>query len=244
MHLFHIKENDIRGGEAALGKEETRHIHKVLRMKKGDTLFLTDSRMIYEARITEIREDGLKAGLIRKREAATGIRTDLHLYVALVRFPCFERILDEATQLGVRKIIPLRTEYTQNIPVRPDRFSRWQKIMRQAARQCFNPAPPVLLPEIIPFPRAVPEKGFSLLLDPYAEKNLKEVLSLRRGGKEPLCLFVGPEAGFSPKELEQAEEKGMARARLPSFILRTETAVLSALSDIIFYYDKQQPDHH
>jgi 16S rRNA (uracil1498-N3)-methyltransferase len=235
MQLFHITDREIHGDRIIIQGPDLFHIRKVLRKKPGDILSFTDSRFVYQARIDTIDARSLTTGrVLAKAPLNPAAPAEIHLYIAQIQFSCLETILDQATQLGVRSVTFMRTEQSQNHPVKEEKFKRWQRIIREAAKQSFNPRPPVLEEKIIPFSSALKEKSPLLLLHPYAEEGLKQVLANNK--KSAWHILTGPEAGFTEKEISLALSSGARAARISSPVLRTETAVTAAISSILYHY--------
>ncbi|MDD5066457.1 MAG: RsmE family RNA methyltransferase [bacterium] len=235
MHLFKIEPGFIDNGRITVEKDDLIHIKKVLRKGAGDLLYFTDSRNIYKARIEKIESRRIICLITEKKEITAPGTVALDLYIALIQFSRFEQMLNDATQLGVRAIYPVRTEYTQNYAIPPDKFKRWEKIIQEAANQSFNPVPPILDQRVRELDQTSQTGKTKILLYPQAEESLKQVLS--RSTDREISLYIGPEAGFSPKEMEWARSRQFHTARLPGLIMRAETAVVSAISSILFYFN-------
>ena len=123
---------------------------------------------------------------------------------------------------------------------------RWQKISEEASKQCGRGAVPVVhMPEkfSIVVDRLVSENDSSdtLFIMPYeneTDRTLKSVLKEYSAGLEPggnikrICVFIGPEGGFSKKETEYAISKGFITVTLGKRILRTETAGIATIAAI------------
>ena len=164
-------------------------------------------------------------------------------------------ILQKATELGVEDIIPLassRSFVNEHRAVSEGRWSRWQKICQEAAKQCGRSTIPNLhFP--IEFPalcRMVAEEQNILpllLWEKEQHRNLKSVLTQYKEastdneatGKEAsdnearkVFILVGPEGGFSEEEVNLALQAGFIPISCAPWILRTETAALYALSAV------------
>jgi 16S rRNA (uracil1498-N3)-methyltransferase len=140
-----------------------------------------------------------------------------------------ERIVRAATELGVARVCPVLTERTV---VRLDlgrwheRARRWQRVAREATKQCGRAVIPVVEP-----PRPLGEwlagldaPDLALCLWEDAEIPLGEVLDAQVRAPRSLVLLVGPEGGLATSEVDVARAQGMTVARLGPRTLRTETA--------------------
>jgi len=143
------------------------------------------------------------------------------LCVGLLRASVFDQVIRQATELGVDRIIPVQAERSVARSGKPD---RWARVARAAMIQCGRSLLPRidsavrledLLPKLDPSLRAVFLCPGSPLLEPISG---------------PAAVFIGPEGGWSPGELERAQDHGLALAGLGTLALRAETAVVAALA--------------
>jgi 16S rRNA (uracil1498-N3)-methyltransferase len=108
------------------------------------------------------------------------------------------------------------------------RWQHWQKIVQHAVEQSGR----TVLPDFEDVTKlnlwVAEQGGLKVFLDPYAEKNLAQLLP----ENNVVTLLTGPEGGFSPQEREIAKAAGFIPVRLGARILRTETASLAALSAV------------
>jgi 16S rRNA (uracil1498-N3)-methyltransferase len=112
---------------------------------------------------------------------------------------------------------------------------RWRRVIQEAAEQSGRGRLPLLHPPL-PFEKACQEaRGLSLL--PYEEEretSLRQALWSRGGCYGEVNLFIGPEGGFSPSEVESARGWGVITVSLGPRILRAETAGLVAAAAILY----------
>ena len=234
MHLFKINKKNFTSSESVkIFGGDFIHIKKSLRKKHGDYIFTTDGIYIYKTKIKNIEKNSLTAKIISKKKVPFKNRINLHLFTGMIKFSKFELILDYATQFGVKEIQPIITKFTQKRSINTNRICRWQKIILEASKQSFNPAPPVLK-DIKPFSQSLNYPGLKILLHPYIDNTLKDILPEKIPDR--INIYIGPEAGFSDNEIKLAKENKINIVKLPYNILRSETAVISLLSNIIFFY--------
>jgi 16S rRNA (uracil1498-N3)-methyltransferase len=152
----------------------------------------------------------------------------------------FEQVIQHGTEIGASAFIPLATSRT--IGTVDERRStakveRWSYIAKGAAEQSGRGEIPPVHPSrdfggIMPL---FAEYALTLLLDACGEP-LPRILRGRSNVEESSCLLlVGPEGGFTPEEVETARKAGAIIASIGPFILRTETAALAALSQLLFW---------
>ncbi|MBC9785038.1 16S rRNA (uracil(1498)-N(3))-methyltransferase [Heliobacterium chlorum] len=245
MHRFIFDPAQKFGDQAWLDGEESNHLTRVLRLKTGDEAILFDGQgNEYTARVAEITKDKvLMTGL-----QSTGETRESPLQVCLVQAVAkgekMDWIVQKATELGVNRILPVLTERTIVKLDRGkaiERRDRWQKIAREATKQCRR----TIIPEVI-----VPISWRELLtqwdrsqplLIPWEQlRGIDLKTALRRlkpsasQGTGFLGLVIGPEGGLTEEEVKAAEEIGALPVSLGPRILRTETAGLAALAAIMY----------
>lgn len=216
--------------------EEAHHLARVLRLAPGDTVRVVDGRgMEFTVRLESI--EGRRAtGTILARAAT---RTESPLAITLAQgIPKGEKmewIVRTVTELGVVRLVPLLTERTI-VRLEPGRWRerarRWQRVAKEAAKQCGRAVVPS-----VETPRSIQELADSgwpvdlpLCLWEGERRGLSEVLDAEKGTVTSLLLVVGPEGGLAPREVEMLEKRGFKLAGLGPRILRTETAGPAAVA--------------
>ena len=213
--------------------ENYRHISRSLRMKAGDNLTLTDGKgNDFEAKIVCITESFVEVDIVKCEKGETEANVKLHLYQGVPKSDKMELIIQKFTELGGYSITPTKTEFiVSDISGKEDKkVARWQKIALEGAMQSKRSFIPVIKnPE--KFKEALLNApGVKLLLYEGGGIPLKELVK----NKEDISIFVGPEGGFSEKEVNFAKENGAHIVTLGKRILRTETAPLAAAAIIMY----------
>lgn len=218
------------GGRVRITGAAARHLTRVLRLGPEALVIVLDGAGgAYRAHVEGKGRDGLTA-VIEKEVAVPG-EPDIQITLVqgLPKADKMNFVVQKATEVGVRRIIPLVADRTV---VRLDgeraekKRERWRRIATSAAAQAFRSR----VPEIGPVMRlgAVLEAAApgALLLFPWEEEKqaaLKTVL--RAGPAAPeVYIFIGPEGGFTEAEAELALAHGAHRVTLGPRLLRTETA--------------------
>ena len=207
------------------------HLGRVLRAEPGQLYELSDGKTAWLSRIEKVARDRVEFALV---ERIAGREATLHttLLLAIVKFDSFEWALEKATELGVRAIVPLAAARSEKalLHAAEKRAERWRKILLEAAQQSRR----VSLPELKPLEK--PEDafrradGFKVMLSEKAEVQLlKDIMPQQARGA---VLAIGPEGGWTEEEFAAAAGAGFQQASLGQLILRTETAVVCALSNL------------
>jgi 16S rRNA (uracil1498-N3)-methyltransferase len=215
-HRFHTIAPLVTGASLALSGEEAHHA-KVLRLREGEAVELFDGR---GGAFAATVEPSLTSVLVGEPLSPRESPLRVEMAMSIINLEKFELVLQKATELGVAVITPILTE---RMEVRAERFrgkgERWRKIIFEAVKQCGRASTP-LLNEPLPFDDAVAREGVKVIYD--ADE------SADANAKPPAMIFIGPEGGFSPRELALARARGCAFATLGPRRLRAETAAIVA----------------
>jgi 16S rRNA (uracil1498-N3)-methyltransferase len=214
-----------------LAQDDSRalHILKVLRRKEGD---LFDAGIVNgprgKATITSIGPKGIAFTLAANVEAPEP--DPIHLVVALSRPQTARKILNEAAALGVTSIRYFQSEKGEPSYASSTLWStpEWRRHLMDGAAQAFDTRLPEVLhaSSLAECLALLPKACLRVALDNY-ESPARLSPSLR---ERPVALAFGPERGWSGPERSLLRSEGFALAHLGSRVLRTETAVVSALA--------------
>ncbi len=218
----------IEGSFAFLEGEELHHLSKVLRYRVGEEVSVFDGKgNEYVCVIEELSREEAKLRILRKVESREYSKF-VAVGQAIMKHSRWDWFLEKATELGVKEIVPL---ITQRTVVKPKASKeRWYRIVLSACKQSGRQLVPEVK-EIMTLERFVMySKDFDtkLLLDPYAKRCISEVELGER-----ILIAVGPEGGFSEDEIDLLKRYGFVGTKLGNFILRSETAPIVALSQIV-----------
>lgn len=211
-------------------KRVVNQIRKVLRMKKGDKIFVFwGNGNDYELSIQEINKNKIVGSL------AGGARIDglflpkkIILCPSLIEQNRFELILEKATEIGVSKFIPIIARYSVKKMISKNQRERWRKIIIEAVEQSGGSFLPGIEKEIKFREFLNKTKNISaekIILSEFAGKEQSIFKVINRSAKEIYLLF-GPEGGWSREKLELAAKYGWKPVSLGKKILRAETAAI------------------
>lgn len=229
MQLFYANDLSESSKEYQFDKEESRHIHKVLRKSSGDILHIANGKgWIFEARI--IASDAKKCSVqilscsFQERE-----KHQLHMAVAPTKMnDRFEWFLEKATEIGIDHITPVFCDHSERKQIKAERY---EKIIQAAAKQSLKAYLPTLHPAVSfnDFINQVSNnQSEQQLFIAHCEDSEKSPLSQELKKKQNTIILIGPEGDFSHPEINSSLEKNFKAVSLGNSRLRTETAAIVA----------------
>ncbi|MCP5003064.1 MAG: 16S rRNA (uracil(1498)-N(3))-methyltransferase [Planctomycetes bacterium] len=222
-----------------LDYSETHHLLHVKRLSVGDTIVLFNGvGEECDAEIVEVKSGRVKVGIGRikaiSREGGVGI--DISFAIPKGRYSQF--LVQKCTELGVRRLMPTHFERSV-VRVKAgcsERIEKWKRVVIEASKQCGRN----IITEVtaaLDFEHTLEKVGeydLSLVASSQSEtKNLKNVLQVHQKVNN-IIGFVGPEGGFTTREIDMARDAGCKFVDLGRQILRVETAAI-AMSAILSY---------
>lgn len=236
---FYAAPDAISGSLVNLARDETHHLARVLRLKAGDEAFVFDGGGgEYRCRILAFNNNRAQLEIIETLADETESPIALTLAQSLAKGEKFDFIVQKATELGARRIVPLVTRYADvklNAEKSAKRLERWQRISLEALKQSGR--------------RALVAITHPLALAAFLESSAQHSSSTptllvfsERGGlslttalaaavdRQNVIACIGPEGGWSADELELFAARGAQAVTLGPRILRTETAAIAAMT--------------
>lgn len=220
-------------------EEEFHHIHRVFRHKDGDLINIVNGFGLYAtAEITNINKKYLRLN-IKNVEYKKKSDRKIACAFSLLKNKNDLLIIEKLTELGVNEFFPMQTRYSvrQSKETTNEKF---EKIAISAIKQCDNPYLPdinnvsnldVTLSKII-------AKGYIPIIASERENELFLSELLSENQENDFCMVIGPEGGFSDEEFELFYELNIKQVSIGNHILRAETAAISAISQLVFAYLK------
>ncbi|MCZ6690454.1 MAG: 16S rRNA (uracil(1498)-N(3))-methyltransferase [Planctomycetota bacterium] len=228
----------LEAGRSLLSKEESHHFLRVMRGRPGDDLIVFDGTgWEAAASAVEVTAGRVRIEIREKREVSREAPRKLDLGVAIPKGPRMGSMLRSLTELGVRRVFPLRTARGSVRP-RPGIEERWQRFVVEASKQCgrnllLEVEETRTLQELLP---SLGEYSLRLLAHPEGEQTLADHLS-SSAALSPAIALIGPEGGFTSAESGAAIAAGFLPLRLAPSILRLETAACAAATAILIARD-------
>src|SRR4030042_1942422 len=240
MTRFYVPQPHIEKGTLRVEGSEVRHIRRVLRLNTGDEITIFDgSGNEYQGRIAELQSSSILIQVNRIAPSRRECHLEITLAQSLLKGEKMDTLIQKATELGVKEIVPFFS--SRSVPLldrskRGKRRERWEKIAIEASKQCGRAVIPRMAPiqNYAEMLEAVPSESLRIILWEREGAGLREVLQGSKG-KKKVFFIVGPEGGLSQEEVEQAKGIGCIPVLLGKRILRSEPASLCLLS--ILQYD-------
>lgn len=234
MHRFFLSPELISENEVGFPDDLAHQIVNVLRLREGDEVAVLDDRgNIYQVSLFfGPGKDQVGGQIIKRQPTGSEPEIKVSLFFGLSNRDKVEWILQKGTEIGISAFFPFVSSRTlvQSNTLSSKRVDRWERIIREAAEQSHRGRLPMLVN-----PRqydqcligAVDNHDLGLIAWEEAEHSRTSLKSLIRNfeGKS-IALFIGPEGGFSEKEVEEAIQKGIKCISLGKRILRMETAAI------------------
>ena len=226
---------NISDEQIVLTGEDAHHVSKVLRMKTGDELTVSDGKKYdYTCLIEAFSKDEVYLKIINKEENKTEPQVKIRLYQCLPKGDKFDFIVQKAVELGAVEIIPVISRFCVAKANKNDfekKLVRYNKIAKEAAKQSQRGIIPTVS-NIISFECAIKQVNGSESIIFYEGGGERVSQILDKDTKE-VNAFVGSEGGFSLEEIELAKENGVETATLGKLILRCETAAVAGVTTIL-----------
>lgn len=223
MHVFYTPDIQIK---PELPEDEAQHCIRVLRLKQGDEIFLTDGKgCFYKAEIDAI--SGKRCLVIIKETIKQDSPWGCHLHVAMAPTKNMDRtewFAEKATEIGFDELTFLNCRFSERKVIKTERI---EKILVSAVKQSLKANKP-LLNEMIDFNKFIVREFNGQKFIAHCYEGDKPLLKDVLNKKENALVLIGPEGDFSVEEVEKAVACGFIPISLGKSRLRTETAALVA----------------
>lgn len=241
MQRYFTKQLDNENKIATLVDDSYHHIKNVMRSKVNDEIIVCDYQgNCYESVITELNTKDVKVSLgalLPNNE----LKVKITLAQGLIRRERFEYVLQKASELGVRQIVPVNTKYSI-IKLEPkkekSKVARWNKITQEACEQSHRN----VVAEVTSIHNSLKVIDYSkydhILVAYEKENNSKELSNIFKDEVTNILIIIGPEGGLHKEEINFLS--GLPNAFMVGLgkrILRSETASSYLLSVIGYHYE-------
>ncbi len=208
-----------------LDKFQSHYVSKVMRLKEKEVFSLFNSSGEWEAKILNITKSIVEFNVTKQLRQKENTK-DLWLAFSPIKSNYFNFMIQKATELGVTKFLPIIFERTI---VRKINKERLEKVIIEAAEQSNRiTVPSIDDPQKL---KSFLKNDMDLIFTDLNTANTK--IDLTKLTTKPTCVIIGPEGDFSEQEREEILKfNGVQSVKINENILRSETAVISALSII------------
>lgn len=244
MHRFYADDDRSSADLAVFSPEDARHASAVLRLKPGQHVEIIADSVRWDAELLKVSPAETTARFLSSLPSTEPVLS-VTLFQGVPKSDKMDLIVQKATELGVRRIVPILMTRCVSRPDPKDqnrKRERWQKIAREAGKQsgrCVIPevCEPVSLQRltVLPF---MPETN----VVPWEEARSFGPLAFKASHPNPssLGILIGPEGGIEKEEIDFLKSAGFIPLTLGKRILRTETAGLAALASLMTLYGEME----
>ena len=208
-----------------LDKSQSHYVSKVMRLKEKEVFSLFNSSGEWEAKIVNITKSIVEFNVTKQLRQKENTK-ELWLAFSPIKSNYFNFMIQKATELGVTKFLPVIFERTI---VRKINKERLEKVIIEAAEQSNRiTVPSIEEPQKL---KSFLNNDMDLIFTDLNTTNTK--IDIKKLTTKPTCVIIGPEGDFSEEEREEILKfSGVQPIKINENILRSETAVISALSII------------
>ncbi len=217
-------------GTFDLPESEAHHLRDVLRLTQGTAIeVFDDAGNIAHGELVTVTAGSVTVRVSELREDASGQQMSLTIAAAVPKGDRADWMIEKLSEIGVDRFIPLAAERSVVLPEGKNKRERWMRIATEAAKQSRRRG--VMQIDAL---RSPADAGSEVLrragcigLCLSTERPSKSLAEVVRQSNHA-ALFIGPEGGWTPGELERFDTLGLTAVRLTDTILRIETAAVVA----------------
>ena len=225
IRLF-FKESLTINLSAKLDKSQSHYLYKVMRIIKGQNFSLFNGSGEWQARVLDIEKGIVNFVIIKKLRPIDNLK-DLWLAFTPIKINYLNFMIQKATELGITKFLPIIFDRTI---VRKINKERLKKIVVEASEQSNRINVPSI-ENVQSLNNFLKNTSVDLIFTDLNSNNYK--VDKSKFNKDVVCIIIGPEGDFSESEREKILSfNGVQSIKINENILRSETAVISAISII------------
>jgi len=231
--FFFVDPHNISDNKFFLNEQESHHLTKVLRKPVGTNIWLVDGNgYAYYGTFQKFQNDVASGTIMEVFPKYGENKIQIDLGIGILKKDKMNLVVEKATECGVNDIIPLVLDKCIKRDINIDRLL---KISKTAVKQCGRSVFPNI-PNPLSLEELLTSSTNKLVLVCHESGNngidiLPEILRIQ----SKILLIVGPEGDFSKEEIDFLQEKKVTFVNLGNRRLRSETAVITALSQINLY---------
>jgi 16S rRNA (uracil1498-N3)-methyltransferase len=223
--------DEISGNTAALTGAHAEHLARVLRARVGQEFDIAADGEVRRGRVTSVSAERVEFELGDVVTGQAGV--EITLVLAIFKFDRMEWAIEKCTELGVARIMPVIAHRTEKhlAAAAGKRVERWRRLARQASEQSRRSVAaeiddPAKLKDVF----AIEAAARIVLSESEKAATLNDAVASAEGS---VALAIGPEGGWSEREIESFRGAGWTSASLGNNILRAETAAIAATAVVM-----------
>lgn len=240
MPHFFIKKDAIFNNKITISdKENYNHIARALHINIGEKLLLIDENKIqYETIVEKITSNTIISNILTSYPSKRFLPINLYLAQSVLKKEAQSDAIQKACELGVKGIYPMISDNcTIKKSYAMEKIEKYNKLSFEASKQCERPDIATVF-DVTDLESLLNSDEFNIKLacvEKNAKTSLKECLnSISFNSQDKILVIIGPEGGFSQREFDIIEKSNAKMVSLGNLILRADTAVVSALSNVIY----------
>lgn len=248
MQKVFVESNQIEENKITIIGPDVKHIWNVLRMQIGEKLQVCNQETLenYIVTIEELKKEEIRTKVIEKLQASVESNVEIDLYQGLPKADKMELIIQKTTELGIMRIIPVdmaRCVVKLEEKEAKKKLDRWQKIATSAAQQSKRDRVPEIEQKCKLKEVTEKIKEYDMFFIAYEEEKMhslkQELQKIKRKETYKIGILIGPEGGLEEKEVMKLKENGANVVSLGKRILRTETAPIAMVSNILYELENE-----
>lgn len=235
MKKIFVPQEYIKEDIITIKGEDFHHIKNVLRKKIGDIIEVSDLGWQYKAEISSINPDSIKLKILEK-SVLPSHEVKIRLFQAIPKGK-IEDILAKTTELGVWEFYPIITERTiVRIDKKEKKLEKWNKIIIENAKKVGIPTPMRLgnIINLSELDRFTFQDEPKILFWECEEENNLHCFLKKIDSTKPINILIGPEGGFSIREIDFLQKSGWITISLGKRIYTVETATIVSIANILY----------
>lgn len=241
MPKFFVDPQCIQPPHIVVENDNVNHIKNVLRLGVGDEILINDRQgNDYKCIMSAIEQQRIVLDIIEHSVSTTEPAIEVTLFQSLIKGEKMEWVIQKAVEIGATCIVPMITKYCV-VKIETDKkiqakVARWNKIAEAAAKQSGRGVvPQVVLPMTLDEVLTYTKDHQLCSIIPYEKETTNGIRhTLQTQHANHYGVLIGPEGGFAEEELQKAAQHGVRPVTLGRRILRSETASLVALANIMY----------
>ena len=242
MHRFYVPE---LGSEnhVWLDGAEVRHLSRVLRVCVGDEVGVFDGSGIECLGVVEqVDRSRAKIAILERERVDRDPKVAVTLGCAIVKSQAMALVIEKCAELGLRELVPVEAQ--RGVPKVSKKetahLERWRRYAIEASKQCGRTTlTRIAAPRSLrAFLAGAGDFDLALVCSTDEQAPPMRQVLVKHHSVSSVGYLVGPEGGFEPEELSDAQDYGLIPVSLGKPTLRTETAAAAALAAILYHYER------